>query len=274
MRQSAYRDRGVDAHRQPAPRPRPAGVHTPSRCALRSVNNSVQLLQASTRAPIYASRHGTVCAGDSMPFVTTAARSVDARFRHRPAHDQNSEPGSPTFPRTADRSLISSEARCCSSRASSALSNPDAICRTRRSRGQSSSCAMQADPTVITVFEGTVRATNDQGMLLVGAGQQGVAIQGQAPQLQVIVRPQDAVQWALVLRADLRRIPSRSSPRSRTRLETHIYVRRASLLLSAGQLTRRALILTRRRISIRPTETVCAAQHRFRGSERQGGSPR
>ena len=108
----------------------------------------------------------------------------------------------------------------------------------RRSRGQSSSCACRRIAQVITVFEGTVRATNPQGMLLVGAGQQGVAIQGQAPQLQVIVRPRDAVQWALVLRADpavgfFRAARTRSRTRRVTQRST---CAEPSLLLSAGQL--------------------------------------
>ena len=73
--------------------------------------------------------------------------------------------------------------------------------------------------------------------MLVGAGQQAVAVQGQAPQLQVIVRPRDAVQWALyyepVLPADsfeqLAAIPEASR-------DATFYVRRAGLLLGAGQL--------------------------------------
>jgi tetratricopeptide (TPR) repeat protein len=93
------------------------------------------------------------------------------------------------------------------------------------------------DRTVITVFEGAVRATNQQGTVVAGAGQQAVAVQGQAPQVQVIVRPRDAVQWALyyepVLPADsfaqLAAVPEAAR-------EATFYVRRAGLLLGTGQL--------------------------------------
>jgi tetratricopeptide (TPR) repeat protein len=96
---------------------------------------------------------------------------------------------------------------------------------------------VQADRTVITVFEGTVRASNLQGMVLVGAGQQAVAVQGQAPQVQLVVRPRDAVQWALyyepVLPSDsfaqLAAIPEAAR-------DAVFYVRRAGLLLGSGQL--------------------------------------
>ena len=53
------------------------------------------------------------------------------------------------------------------------------------------------DQTVITVFEGTVAAANQQGGISISPGQAAVAQAGQAPVLQVVVRPRDAVQWAL-----------------------------------------------------------------------------
>lgn len=51
--------------------------------------------------------------------------------------------------------------------------------------------------TTLTVFEGTVRASNSQGTAAVPGGQSVVATAGQAPQPHTVVRPRDAAQWAL-----------------------------------------------------------------------------
>ncbi len=56
---------------------------------------------------------------------------------------------------------------------------------------------VEADRTLITIFEGRVLASNPIGTLALAAGQSAVAVQGQAPVLRVVVRPRDAVQWAL-----------------------------------------------------------------------------
>ena len=49
----------------------------------------------------------------------------------------------------------------------------------------------------ITVFEGQVAARNTQGEVVLTSGQAAVAAASQAPVLQTVVRPRDAVQWAL-----------------------------------------------------------------------------
>src|ERR1051325_8172593 len=56
---------------------------------------------------------------------------------------------------------------------------------------------VQADRTVITIFEGKVMAANSAGSLPLTSGQSAVALRGQAPVLRTVVRPRDAVQWAL-----------------------------------------------------------------------------
>jgi tetratricopeptide (TPR) repeat protein len=56
---------------------------------------------------------------------------------------------------------------------------------------------VEADRTFISIFEGSVLATNQGGSLLLTRGQSAVAEQGRAPILAVVVRPRDAVQWAL-----------------------------------------------------------------------------
>jgi tetratricopeptide (TPR) repeat protein len=50
---------------------------------------------------------------------------------------------------------------------------------------------------VLTVFEGVVLADNPAGRLTLTSGQSAVVQEGLAPALRVLVRPRDAVQWAL-----------------------------------------------------------------------------
>lgn len=56
---------------------------------------------------------------------------------------------------------------------------------------------VDADSTLITIFEGRVVASNPSGSLILTGGQSAIARQGSAPVLTTIVRPRDAVQWAL-----------------------------------------------------------------------------
>jgi tetratricopeptide (TPR) repeat protein len=51
--------------------------------------------------------------------------------------------------------------------------------------------------SVLTVFEGVVVASNDQGSVSVGGGEAATARSGQAPQARTVVRPRDAAQWSL-----------------------------------------------------------------------------
>jgi tetratricopeptide (TPR) repeat protein len=51
--------------------------------------------------------------------------------------------------------------------------------------------------TTMTVLEGTVRASNDQGEVAVSSGESARAAAGQAPTRQIVVRPRDKVQWSL-----------------------------------------------------------------------------
>lgn len=51
--------------------------------------------------------------------------------------------------------------------------------------------------STITVLEGVVLASNDQGSIQVAQGEAATAAAGQAPQLRTVVRPRDAVQWSL-----------------------------------------------------------------------------
>jgi tetratricopeptide (TPR) repeat protein len=51
--------------------------------------------------------------------------------------------------------------------------------------------------TVFTIFEGRVAAVNVFGSIMVESGQSAMARTGQAPVLTAVVRPRDAVRWAL-----------------------------------------------------------------------------
>ena len=53
------------------------------------------------------------------------------------------------------------------------------------------------DETFISVFEGRVAVTNEAGGLLLKSGESALAKADQPPVPQVVVRPRDAVQWAL-----------------------------------------------------------------------------
>lgn len=49
----------------------------------------------------------------------------------------------------------------------------------------------------VTVFEGTVQLTNPHGRLTLKKGQSAIARTGQAPQIKLLLKPIDAVEWAL-----------------------------------------------------------------------------
>ena len=57
--------------------------------------------------------------------------------------------------------------------------------------------SVERDHAVVTVFQGTVAASNERGSLQLVSGQSALAEAGQAPQLRIIARPRDAVQWAI-----------------------------------------------------------------------------
>src|SRR5438034_5105146 len=56
---------------------------------------------------------------------------------------------------------------------------------------------VEADRALVTIFEGRVLAANQAGSPRLTDGQSAVAERGQAPVLRTVVRPRDAVQWAL-----------------------------------------------------------------------------
>jgi tetratricopeptide (TPR) repeat protein len=53
------------------------------------------------------------------------------------------------------------------------------------------------DHTLISVFQGNVLAANDAGSLNLTSGQAAIAYAGEAPKAHIVVRPRDALQWAI-----------------------------------------------------------------------------
>jgi tetratricopeptide (TPR) repeat protein len=56
---------------------------------------------------------------------------------------------------------------------------------------------VERDQTFLSIFEGRIAATNEAGSLILTSGQSAIARARQAPALRVVVRPRDAVKWAL-----------------------------------------------------------------------------
>ena len=56
---------------------------------------------------------------------------------------------------------------------------------------------VERDQAFLSIFEGLVAATNQAGSLTLTGGQSAIARVGEAPIPRVVVRPRDAVQWAL-----------------------------------------------------------------------------
>jgi tetratricopeptide (TPR) repeat protein len=53
------------------------------------------------------------------------------------------------------------------------------------------------DETVLTVVEGNVNFSNDQGSITVSSGEEATARKGEAPTKRLILSPEDAVQWVI-----------------------------------------------------------------------------
>jgi tetratricopeptide (TPR) repeat protein len=86
--------------------------------------------------------------------------------------------------------------------------------------------------TDLTVFEGKVLASNEAGGLPVTTGQSAVAEAGKAPVYRVVVRPRDAVQWALYYPPVIDPRPSELKEDSN---DPRFYTHRASQSLTVGR---------------------------------------
>jgi Flp pilus assembly protein TadD len=84
--------------------------------------------------------------------------------------------------------------------------------------------------TILSVFEGKVLAANKTGSLAVTGGQSAVAEEGKAPVPYIMVRPRDAVQWALYYPPVMYHCPEELKEN-----DTLFYTCRASSLLQVGR---------------------------------------
>ncbi|UCE79854.1 MAG: FecR domain-containing protein, partial [Nitrospiraceae bacterium] len=91
------------------------------------------------------------------------------------------------------------------------------------------------DQSRITVFEGQVLAVNDAGSLTLMTGQSAVAREGQAPAMRVVVRPRDAVQWALYYPPILMHDSSGIKDVQEEVSDPRFFTSRASMLLAVGR---------------------------------------
>ena len=57
--------------------------------------------------------------------------------------------------------------------------------------------AVGKESATVAVYEGRVRADNEQGSVTLTSGERAIAAKNSAPRKEVVIRPRDAVQWAL-----------------------------------------------------------------------------
>jgi Tfp pilus assembly protein PilF len=90
---------------------------------------------------------------------------------------------------------------------------------------------VEDEESVLTVLEGTVIASNDQGKLKVPGGTAAAAKAGQAPQPRIVVHPRDAVQWSLYYPP----VMVEPAQASGTNSEAQTLLNNAASLLSVGR---------------------------------------
>jgi tetratricopeptide (TPR) repeat protein len=93
---------------------------------------------------------------------------------------------------------------------------------------------VEEDKTFISIFEGKVLASNEAGSLTLASGQAAVAEAGKAPVLRVVVRPRDAVHWALYYPPVIY-VPPEEAPVEEDTNAPRFLAHRASLLLAVGR---------------------------------------
>ncbi|WP_319408592.1 FecR domain-containing protein [uncultured Desulfosarcina sp.] len=102
-------------------------------------------------------------------------------------------------------------------------------------RGTEFLVRVEDDQTFLSVFEGSVLASNDAGEVALASGQSAVAKKGSAPVLTTVVNPRDAVQWALYYPPVVYVPPGQ--PEMREDLNDSVFLaNRASQSLSVGNI--------------------------------------
>jgi tetratricopeptide (TPR) repeat protein len=92
----------------------------------------------------------------------------------------------------------------------------------------------EENQTFMSIFEGKVLAWNEFGRLMLVSGQAAVAEAGKTPVLCVVVRPRDAVHWALYY-PPIIYIPPEKAPVKEDTSDPCFLAHRASLLLAVGR---------------------------------------
>jgi len=199
-----------------------------------SIDNRVQLKEASGTAYVTAPLNAPVCQGDTI-YVRESSRATIAFLDSglRLTIEQNTE-FAVQPPRPEGRSFIdlfhgailffTRQPRSLDVRTpfvNAAVEGTEFLIRVEENRAE------------VNVVEGTVALENDQGRLLLVAGQSGQALAGQAPQ-RIDVRPDDAVRWALYYEPILPSPPGDLAA-AITLNDAPSLVRRASGLLSVGR---------------------------------------
>jgi ferric-dicitrate binding protein FerR (iron transport regulator) len=93
---------------------------------------------------------------------------------------------------------------------------------------------VERNQTFLSIFEGKVLAENEAGSLVLSSGQSAVAEKGKAPVLRVVVRPRDAVRWALYYPPVIY-APPEQAPVEEDTGNPRFLAHRASSLLSVGR---------------------------------------
>jgi tetratricopeptide (TPR) repeat protein len=101
-------------------------------------------------------------------------------------------------------------------------------------RGTEFFIRVEKDKTFLSVFEGSVLASNAAGSLALTSGMSAEAEAGKAPVLRVVVRPRDAVQWALYYPPVLYTPPG-EAPTKEDLNDPRFLAHRASVLLAVGR---------------------------------------
>jgi tetratricopeptide (TPR) repeat protein len=101
-------------------------------------------------------------------------------------------------------------------------------------RGTEFFIRVEEDRTFVSVFEGSVLASNKAGSLALTSGRSAEAEAGKAPVLRVVVRPRDAVQWALYYPPVLYAPPG-EAPIKEDLNDPRFLAHRASVLLAVGR---------------------------------------
>jgi tetratricopeptide (TPR) repeat protein len=213
-----------------------------------SIDNSVQLKEASAAAYVPVALNASVCLGDvirvgefsraTIAFLDTGLRLTieqNTEFVVQPAR----QPGRSFIDLFRGAILfLTRQPRALDVRTpfvNAAVEGTEFLIRVADTRAD------------VAVLEGTVVLQNDQGSLTLVSGQSGQALAGQAPQ-RIDIRPFDAVRWALYYQPvlppaslqELEQVPpaSRGAP---------YFVRRASVLLSVGRVDEARADLARAR---------------------------